>query len=141
MIELSRGDRVYFDANVLIFAVEANVDFVDAATGMFEHVARAGAIAVTNELSIAECMYKPAATNDARLIADYERLFDSGEIVIVPLDGALAKRAAFGAGALGLKLLDAIHYLCALEARCAYFITADRRIRSGPNLKVRYLTP
>ena len=66
----------------------------------------------------------------------YARLFDSGEIEITPLDGGLAKRAAVNGGQLGLKLIDAIHYMSALEWACDIFLTSDSAFKSGPMTEV-----
>jgi predicted nucleic acid-binding protein len=79
----------------------------------------------------------PEHGQDAPLASVYEMLFEqSGEIDLVPLDGAIAKRAAVADGSLGLKLIDAIHYISALETGCDFFVTSDSAFKSGPKMEV-----
>ena len=59
---------------------------------------------------------------------------------VLPLDGGLARRAALAGGALGLKLIDAIHYVSAREAGCRHFLTGDGRFKSTPSMTVVGLT-
>ena len=91
---------------------------------------------MTSELTIAERVYHPAKTDNAAAIDAYERLFGTGGIEIVPIDGGLAKRAATHGGKIGLKLVDAMHYFAALEFGCEVFVTNAGGFRSGPKLRV-----
>jgi predicted nucleic acid-binding protein len=136
MDELGAGSRLYVDANIWIYYVEAQPDIVDTARALFVAVEAAGAKLVTSELTIAECLYKPAKDGNGAAIATYDKLFASGEIEITPLDGGLARRAAVNGGALGLSLIDAIHYMSALEWACDFFVTSDSAFKSGPMVQV-----
>ena len=137
MDELTASSVVYIDTNIFIYFVEATPKFHLKALAIFEHIARLGATIKTSEITLAECLYHPAQTGNTKLISIYEALFEnSGGIELIALSGELAKRAAIKGGLLGLKLVDAIHYISALEAGCDYFITSDARFRSGPKLKV-----
>ena len=91
---------------------------------------------VSSELTLAECIYQPLKLNDLELAMTYERLFESGDISVVKVDGGILKRAAKHGAGSGLKLLDAVHYVSALEYGCRYFVTSDKRIRSSDNLQV-----
>ncbi len=130
------GARIYIDSNIWVYFIEANPRFVEAVRQVFLAAQAAGARLVTSEIAIAECLYKPAKDGNATALAAYERLFGSGEIEFTPLDGALARRASLHGGALGLKLIDAMHYLSALESGCDVFVTADAQFRSGPQMRV-----
>lgn len=137
MDELTASSVVYIDTNIFIYFVEATPKFHSKALTIFEHVARLGATIKTSEITIAECLYQPAQASNTKLISIYEALFEnSGEIEMIALNGELAKRAAMKGGLLGLKLVDAIHYISALEAGCNFFVTSDARFKSGPKLKV-----
>lgn len=136
MNKFKSGARAYIDANIFIYFMEGDDAFVQKAADLFARLGDAEAELTTNELTCAECLYKPAKDGNQKAIDAYEQLFSSGEIDLLPLDGVLAKTAAMHGGALGLKLPDAIHYLCALEAGCDYFITADAQFKSGPKMKV-----
>jgi predicted nucleic acid-binding protein len=139
MLDLAGARRVYIDTDVWIYLIEGNPDHVAHARALFLALGAAGAPAVTNELTVAECLTKLARDADEATIADYDRLFGSGEVELTALDGGLARRAAMVAGKLGLKLVDAIHYVAALEAECSLLVTGDRRFRSGPVMQVVHL--
>jgi predicted nucleic acid-binding protein len=136
MHELGPASRIYVDTNIWIYFIEGHPDFAGPVHQLFLQAEAAGATLVTNEITMAECLYKPAKEANADALDAYERLFASGEIELMPLDGALARRAALTGGALGLKLIDAIHYLGALESGCDVFVTADAQFRSGPQMRV-----
>jgi predicted nucleic acid-binding protein len=137
MDNIQRSSSVYIDTNVFIYYIEASPIFFERAREIFERIDSVGARAVTSEVTLAECVYKPAQDGDTGLVGLYESLFEaSGDVEMVPLDGGIAKRAGLRGGELGFKLIDAIHYLSALEAGCDLFVTSDARFKSGPALKV-----
>jgi predicted nucleic acid-binding protein len=136
MDNLSASSRVYVDTNIWIYYVEAAPAMVKKARAFFVAVEAAGAQLITNEIAIAECLYKPSKDGNAAALDAYDRLFDSGEIEVSPLSGKLARTAAVHGGQLGLKLIDAIHYFSALEWGCDYFFTSDAHFKSGPMIKV-----
>ncbi len=136
MIEVPRGSRLYIDTNIWIYYIESHPAFVKQVHDLFVSVEAAASTLATNEITVAECLYKPSAENNMAVIDAYGRLFASGEIELIPLDGTLAKQAAMQGGKLGLKLIDAIHYISALAHGCDHFITSDTRFRSGPGIKV-----
>ena len=136
MDSLDSASRIYVDTNIWIYFIESHPAFVEKVRRLFAAVQEAGAQLVTSELAIAECLYKPARDANAAALSAYARLFDSGEIEITPLDGGLAKRAAVNGSQLGLKLIDAIHYMSALEWACDIFLTSDSAFKSGPMTEV-----
>jgi predicted nucleic acid-binding protein len=136
MDELRAGSRVYIDTNIWIYYIEAHPAFVKKVRDLFVRVEAAGAILVTNEITVAECLYKPASDGHSAAIDAYDRLFTSGEIELTALNGALVRQAAECGGNLGLKLIDAVHYVSALSNGCSYFVTSDTRFKSGPAMQV-----
>lgn len=137
MDKITASSVIYIDTNIFIYFIEKAPQFHSKVLAMFEHISKIGAIIKTSEITIAECLYHPAQQNNAELISIYENLFEkSGEIEIIFLNGARTKQAALYGGALGLKLIDSIHYISALEASCDFFITNDAKFKSGPKLKV-----
>ncbi len=136
MDNIRPGASVYIDTNIFVYYVEADPQFVHTARTCFLALEAGNATILTSELTIAECLYYPSKMDNLAAIAAYERLFASGEIGILPIYGALARRAAAHGGKLGLKLLDAMHYFTALEAGCEVFVTNDRCFRSGPAMRV-----
>jgi predicted nucleic acid-binding protein len=142
LAKITSLSSVYVDSNVFVYLFEGPPQFFTSVKGFFEHTAKAGARLLTNELTLAECIYKPSREDDSVLVAKYEALLEPGdEIGIIGLDGALAKRAALAGGKQGLKLADAIHFISAFESGCQFFVTADTRVRSSPGLEVLNIRP
>ena len=135
-IEFRADSRIYVDTNIWIYFLEGHPTFAPKVRALFVAADTSSCLLSTSEMTIAECLVKPARDGDGRKIAAYDALFGNGAIEILPLDGALARRAAICSGALGLKLLDAIHYVSAREAECRYFLTADGRFKSGAEMTV-----
>jgi predicted nucleic acid-binding protein len=140
MDEIAAGAAVYVDTNIFIYFIEATPGLYERAAAAFTQLAEKTARVVTSELTVAECLYLPARDANRELIAVYDRLFDTtGDVTLLSLTGILARRAAINGGAMGLKLMDAIHYQSALEAGCSHFLTADSRFKSGPSLRVKLI--
>ncbi len=137
MNNISAQSRVYIDSNIFIYFIEGVPDFYDQVSDFFELLATVGASIFTNEITIAECIYKPSANNDTIAVAAFERLFYAkNEVQLIQLTGELSTSAARHSGKFGLKLMDSIHHLSALEAGCDYFITSDKSFRSDKNVTV-----
>jgi predicted nucleic acid-binding protein len=137
MNEITALSRVYVDTNIFVYFIEGSEQFFPVAKKLFEHIVAVGAQVVTSEITVAECVYKPSHSQDQKLISIYEELFEkSGTIKLFPLDGMLTKQAALHGSQLGLKLIDAIHYESALQARCDVFVSADKRFKSGPQMRI-----
>jgi predicted nucleic acid-binding protein len=137
MDEIQAGSLVYIDTNVFVYFIETSPGFYPRVKALFERIAAVGASVVTNELTLAECVYFPSRENDHVLVALYQALFSgTGDVTMLPLNGALTQRAALAGGALGLKLMDAIHYVSALEAGCDVFVSGDGSFKAGPSMTV-----
>ena len=128
---------VYLDSNILIYWIERADHFTQAIRIFFAECASAGCSLVTSELTLAECLYKPEREGDRRLVSLFEiALAPGGDIRLLEVSGPLVIRAARRGGSLGLKLLDAIHYLSAIEAGANLFVTADSAFQSTADLTV-----
>jgi predicted nucleic acid-binding protein len=128
--------RIYVDTNIWIYFLEGQPTFAESVRKLLVAADDASATLCTSDIAVAECLLKPVRLQDERKIAAFEALFDKGEIELLPVDGALCRRAAYAGGALGLKLIDAIHYVSAREAGCQYFLTADTRFKSSATMAV-----
>ena len=136
MTEIKAGASVYIDTNIFVYYIEETPIFYEKARDVLDELIRRKTDIVSSELTRAECIYKPCRDNDSRLVTVYEGLFGSGDVSVVKVDGVLINSGAKNGGRLGLKLIDAIHYMAALEYGCAYFITSDAQFRSGPEMEV-----
>ncbi len=137
MLRIGPQALVYVDSNIFIYFVEGEDRLFAKANAFFAHIDIVGARLATSEMTLAECLYKPNFDQNALLIETYENLLESNdEVLKIELSGRLAKQAAIIGGRIGLKLMDAIHYVSALESGCDFLVTADTQFRSGPALTV-----
>ena len=112
LTDLVTGGKVYIDSNMFIYQFEKLEGFAGRAAMRFSDVEKQGGRLLTSELTIAECCYKPADDGNALLLSAYQEFFEqSGEVELVLLSGSVVKRAALIGASMGLKLLDAIHYI------------------------------
>jgi predicted nucleic acid-binding protein len=137
MIDVPQGSSVYVDSNVFIYFIEKVPGFFDASNTMFMALAQCDARIISSELSVAECLYLPSRDGHSRLVGVYEQFFaPAGDVTLLALTGAIARMASQAGGGLGLKLLDAIHYVSALQAGCTHFLTGDKAFKSSAELQV-----
>ena len=137
MSEAGRPRRCYLDSNALITFVE-RAD--EAQARIADFIARAiedGGSIVISEVGVAECLYGAFALESEALEARYREIFyDIALFEIAPVDGERLIAAARLGASKGLKLVDALHFLAALETECAVFLTNDNRIRSSHGIDV-----
>lgn len=136
MTDLEMRCRIYTDSNVWIYLIQGIGPLHLAARTFVDRSVVSGATFVTSELTVAECLYQPARDGESYAVASFDRLFGSGRIDVVPLDGPMLRRAAIHGGPRRLKLLDAVHHLTALEQRCQYLATGDHRFRETDGLEL-----
>ena len=142
MNRITRSSKVYIDTNIFISLFELVPYFYETAKEVFELLHFLECRILTNEITIAECIYKPARQDDFAMLQTYQELFASDtNIGLLPLNSELANRAASHGGKLGLKLIDAIHFTSAIEAGCDFFITSDKAFTSTPEIEVILIKP
>ena len=111
LANIRTGARVYLDANVWVYALEGYADFVASLTALFTRIDAGDLIAVTSELTLAEVLVKPIATNNAALQQRYvEALEASDSLLVIPVSKALwIDAATLRAKHATLKLPHAVH--------------------------------
>jgi predicted nucleic acid-binding protein len=125
-----RGRRVYFDANVFIYAVEQSPEHAVFLDELFTLLEMGEVAAVTSELTLAEVLAKPLEAQRSDLAQIYEAMITpSNWLTVVPVGRIVLVEAARLRVPLGLKLPDAIHVASAVAARCDVVLSNDRRLR------------
>jgi predicted nucleic acid-binding protein len=142
MNEFDLSSRVYVDSNIFIYFIEKHAGFLTQVRSIFDEVSVSGGVLLTSELTLAEWLCLPARQEDLELVALYLELFEtSGDVEQIALTGQVAKQAAMVAGQMKLKLLDAIHYVSALNAGCTHFLSADAIFKVVPSITVIHIAP
>jgi predicted nucleic acid-binding protein len=130
-------ERAYFDANSVIYFIEANPEFHSKISSLWYALIEQNTSFVTSEICVAECFYGAFRRQSQVLESGYNRLFfEERTFDIQPVDlETLIGAARLGAD-LGLRLIDAVHFRTALASQCDIFVTNDSRFRSGHGVRV-----
>jgi predicted nucleic acid-binding protein len=107
------------------------VPFDDAHAALFAEVDDGRIIAVTSELSVAECLVKPFGDRDTERVNRYLEFLDNRpQFSVIGIDRDILTEAARIRAELGLKLPNAIHVATASMSACNVFLTNDQRLRT-----------
>jgi predicted nucleic acid-binding protein len=135
------GQRVYLDANVFIYALEALTPWKEAAQGVLQIVDAGGCYAVSSELTLAECLVKPLQLGQQENAVVFDQAIQSRPyFTVVPVSREILVEAARIRAAAGLKLPDAIHAATALQSACGMFVTNDKSLGRLPGLETVLLS-
>jgi len=129
--------RVYFDTNIVIYALERPALYEKQAKLLLDAVARNTFQAVTGELTISEVIPGAAKSGGERAVRKCIDFFESGDVVSLhPVTRDAFYRAGLLRAALNISTPDAIHMATAIEAGCDIFLTNDRRLRAPPEMQL-----
>jgi predicted nucleic acid-binding protein len=128
--------RIYFDANVFIYAMETDDERGMLARRWVMQIDRREIQAVTSELTLGEVLPHPVAANDRDLAEGYHRLLrNRTTLMVIPVSRSLILEAVNIRAQLKAELPDAIHIATALRTSCAALLTEDTRIRVPPGIR------
>ena len=137
MNNITAASKIYIDTNIFIYLIERVEPFYEQVSALFAAISEAGARLFTSEITVAECLHKPCRSQNTQLIAIYELLFEkSSDVTLLTLNGNVAKRAVAYGAPLGLKLIDAIHVVSALDGGCDVFVSTDKKFKSTAAMRV-----
>lgn len=123
------GQRVYLDANVIIYAVQSHPPWSTPAGLVFDAIGDGRIEAVTSELSIAEVLPKPFECGDQLQVDTFIDLLTSGDgLTVGPIGRDILVKSAQLRALSNLKLLDAIHVATAQIMNCSLFLSQDERL-------------
>ncbi len=140
--EFLHGTRIYLDANVFIYALEAYTPFVEWLGELFDAIDSGELQAATSELALAETLVKPVVDGDTALQQVYKDAFQTTDsLYVAPVSRAILIEAAVLRAKTGtLKLPDAIHVATARANQCQTFLTNDKNLKSIPDMRVMLLS-
>ncbi|MGC1310222.1 MAG: type II toxin-antitoxin system VapC family toxin [Phormidesmis sp.] len=135
------GDRIYLDANIWIYALEAVSEYSQMLAPLFEAADTGSITLVTSELSLAEILVKPIKQANVLEQALYsEAIISNDSLTVVPVDRSVLIRAARTRASTKLKLPDAIHAASAIENACTTFLTNDKQFKTVKRLHTLLLS-
>ena len=137
-----RGQRVYLDTNVFIYALNGFPAYAPLLTELFDAIEAGDLIGVASELALAEALVIPFRHGNADEEQRCREIFRTGPgmelypVSISVLEGMARMRSDFPA----IRTPDAIHAATARLAQCDIFLTNDARLKSVPGLTVLLLS-
>jgi predicted nucleic acid-binding protein len=124
-----RGERVYLDTNVFIYALEGYPEFVDELNEFFDSIDAGNLRAFTSELTLAEVLVRPLMDGNLEIQTAYQQALQSSEgLEVVPVSREVLIEAARLRSVANFRLPDAIHGATAILTGCETFLTNDRRL-------------
>jgi predicted nucleic acid-binding protein len=135
------GKKLYLDANVFIYALEALTPWKEAAQSVLRAVDSGACSAVTSELTLAECLTRPLQLGQSENAVVFEKALQSaGQLAVLPIRREILIEAARLRATSSLKLPDAIHAATAVRHGCALFVTNDQTFRRLQELQPVFLS-
>ena len=133
LVERVRGRRVYFDANVFIYALEGEPRAKADVRPLFDVLDAGEAVAVTSEMTLAEVLVMPYRLGESGVAALYERLLAprAGLTRVAATTDLWWAAARLRASTPSLRLPDALHAATAEAERCTLLVTGDRRLATA----------
>lgn len=123
--------NLYVDANAFVEMFEKHSTASALLRTLFVDIDSSVLRRHTSELTLSELLVKPMKDGNTELVDLYSGFVRTSELLeVVPVDrhilyAAAATRAENGA----IRLPDAIHIATAVEQKCDWFVTGDKRIR------------
>jgi len=118
----------YLDSNIVISLIEEGAARRAEVVTRLGTADQAASALVVSDLVRLECRVRPVATGNAALLAAYDSFFRSPEVRVIGLTAEVCDRATDIRGRHRFGTTDALHLAAAIEAGCAMFVTADRRL-------------
>lgn len=126
-----------FDTPPLIYYVEHHTVFGPIAREVFQWIAEGRLEGRTSILSLTEVLVYPKRLRDQVQEESYKALMlRAMHFLTLPVDEAIAERAADLRARHNLRTPDAIQIATALEAGCEAFLTNDLTLRRVTDLRV-----
>jgi predicted nucleic acid-binding protein len=132
-----RGQRVYIDANFLIYFLDRREPYFDLVAPIFVACDQGELEGFTGDAAVAEVMVHPYKSKSAADIARGKAFFArEGFLTILRHDANAFDLSAQLRASSNLKMIDALHYATAIQAGCRFLLTNDRALMSGGQLEV-----
>ncbi len=136
-----QGKKVYFDANIFIYTLEAVEPWDVQLNDVFSGLLAGEFTAVTSSLSLTECLILPFRRNNMELVKTFrEAILPSYYLDVVPISDKILLSTANIRAQKNLKLPDAIHAATALTQKCTTLLTNDEGFKRVPNIDVLLLS-
>jgi predicted nucleic acid-binding protein len=132
--------RLYLDSSAIIYSIEGMPQFRDAAVRWIERVESEGQL-LTSQLARLECRVKPMRDGNAEILARFDALFSSPNLIVRHIDTGIIDRATQIRAEHGFRTPDAIHLATAIAESADVFLTGDDALARFTQLRIVVLEP
>lgn len=140
-VALPESGRIYIDAQVLIYSVEARAPYSAALRPLWMRAQHGALEVVTSELTLLEVLVRPLREGRADLVEIYRGALDGERLALRPVSEAVLLAAArLRAAVPALRTPDAIHAATALQEGCCAFVSNDHGFRQLSDLPLILLS-
>ena len=138
--DLLQSQRVYLDANVIIYLVEKNSDYHGLVHQILRELRLEGVDLISSELVVSECLMGAVRRDNEAVLLAYERFFDGDRfgIELQPVSARFLWTAPQVSVDFKLDLPDALHFATALDQGCDGFLTNDKGFTDGEPFPIVY---
>ena len=138
--DLMQSNRVYLDANIIIYLVEKNAEYHALVHSTLREMAQDGVDLISSELVVSECLIGAVRRENEAILLAYERFFDGDRfgIELQPVSSRVLWTAPQVALDFKLDLPDALHFATALDQGCDAFVTNDKGFTDGEPFPIVY---
>lgn len=141
LTNLLRGNRIYLDSNIWIYALENVPEYSSLLVALFELAENGSLTIITSELTLSEVLVRPIRKRDtAKQTAYVEAITATENTTAVPISRNILLDAAKVRSDSRLKLPDAIHAASAIATSCTTFLTNDKQFRTVQGLHMLLLS-
>jgi predicted nucleic acid-binding protein len=134
---LAGVNRLFMDTAPVIYLAEQHSRYARLLGEIFARVDQGGLVAVTSPITLAERLVHPYRRGLTHLRDQFFDLVVNGpHTEFVPLDAAIADRAASLRAEHNLTLADALQLGTAMQSNCEGFLTNDLALERVAGIKV-----
>ena len=132
-----KGQRVYIDANFLIYFFDRRAPYFDVIAPLFVACDCGDFAGFTGDAAVAEVMVHPYRSRSVSEIARGKAFFARKNFITVLAHdaGAFDTAAQLRAGST-MKMMDALHYATAVQSGCRFLLTNDGDFVSAGTMEV-----
>ena len=125
------------DSCLFIYLLADRAPYAEAVQPFLEAVHRGEMTGITSVITLTEVLTKPEQNQQPELVQAYAMaLRGIDNLLAVEIDEGIARKAAHLRGVYGFRTPDALQLAAALQKRCSFFVTNDRRLQRVQGLEV-----
>jgi len=128
--------RIYLDSCIWIYLVEGLADLHEAVQRRLAEV-REETLCYSS-MTLLECRVQPLRDGDEDLLAIYDEIFTSRNVLHLPIGASTFLQATELRARHGIRTPDALHLAAAVEGGCDELWTNDQRLAAAGGNRIAF---